>query len=164
MSIESNVTDSERKLSIFVVSVTLLLTLMALWLAFFRQTNQDITLTNFAVLQKNFVEAVNLAHVEWMRQGRANNIWLYFERPEGAVSNMIVMSEAGWPQPHSLSAEGCARLWSQLLNQPTTSIQESLTVEFVPANDNSIMCQYSYLPHVNFTYHLASGVVSSAVN
>ena len=134
---------------------------MALWLIFFRQTNQDIAVTNFALLQKHFVEAVNLAHVEWIREGRPAQISMYFDGSSGPVNTTIKMSEQGWPQPEIFSRHGCEVLWKGLINSPLTTVQDKLTVMSAQRNDTAQVCVYSYSEQVKFEYDLRSGVVTS---
>lgn len=175
MSIESNVADSEQKLSRFVIALTLLLSFMALWLVFFRQTNHEISATNFSMLRKNFVEAVNLAHVEWMRRGKPDFAIIAFNNEQSASSGVhkVNMNKAGWPQPLSFDEVGCRGLWQALLNHDLTTIKQRVNVRVVMMQNvapkegsaqaidekMSMMCHYSFSDKLGFTYSPTSGLV-----
>lgn len=137
------------------LAISISLGLSMAWLIEFDDTESSATRASFKLISVEFNNAVNLAHVEWLRKARANNIKIYSDLNNLTEFTQVNMNNKGWPDISPSNRLGCANLWRNLLKQPLEVIHQKITVRY---NNNT--CIYQLNQSQGLTYQIKQGQVT----
>lgn len=107
-----------------------------------------------------FTHSVALAHAEWMRQGRTDEVRLEVGDGPDQTSIRIRMSARGWPLPPTaevMSGEQCMALWQLLLAD--LDLQLPLTASWQGVDESGWQgeCHFYNKEQLKFVYSLHNG-------
>lgn len=138
-----------------ILAISISLGLSMVWLIEFNETENNVTYASFKLISKDFNNAVNLAHVEWLRMARPTSIKIYADLENLADFTKIKMNNRGWPDISPNNSAGCAKLWQNLLKQPLEIIHQNITIRY-----NNHTCIYQLNQSQVLTYQMKQGQVT----
>lgn len=144
---------------IFVTLLSFIITLVLIvvWFQYFEKSEQDFVKTNFVVQTHNFVEAVQLVHLEWLLLGKPSEVAMG-QLNDIHYVNVLRLNLKGRPKLQSNDTSGCQLLWQALLGLPLKSLKKSINVVY-KINNKQQVCEYSIKSEVNvkFEYFIQTG-------
>lgn len=163
--------DQEGRLTLFkkLVILFVFLSLIITAIYYFNESEPDSKYRTLENLQQRFSQSATNAHWQWQAEGRPRMIILIhyepnFDNNERLVEKdrrPIMMNTFGYPSAE-LSADGCAKLWSMIINMPLEIEGFKVFPEFFAATSSSqAKCRYRLSVGPYFEYTMATGQVSS---
>lgn len=140
-----------------VIAVGIMFLLMMLWLTNFKSTENSAIEVSFSMAAKEFRDAVNLAHLEWLRTAGAEQVTLYSDWQDESTGLTLKMNKQGWPKLSSLNQSGCERIWLDLLDKPLSIVKEPILVYYREENKQTI-CDYLVGDNI-ISYNASSGFI-----
>lgn len=137
------------------LAISISLGLSMAWLIEFDDTENSAVHASFKLIGTEFNNAVNLAHVEWLRMARASNIKIYSDLNNLAEFTQVKMNGKGWPDISPSNQAGCINLWKNLLKQPLKIIKQKIAVRY-----NNHTCIYQLNQSQVLTYQMKQGQVT----
>jgi hypothetical protein len=157
--------ERSQSASFHIIAIVIMMILMGLFVKYFFKSELEISKTNFNVLTRNFVEVINIAHVEWMRQGKPDNIYLNYLDKATVQQQWLKMNQYGWPLLETKDVLGCQSLWGTLLAQPMENMKHPIITDYITnLNDhfslkNGEYCQFVYNKEYKLKYFPKTGAV-----
>lgn len=156
-----------------IVVVMVFVILMASFVYYFNNSDEDLKYITMENLQQRFSQSVTNSHWQWQAEGRPRMIILvhYESRaddrgvPVEKDRRPIEMGLNGYPKT-APSGEGCAKLWQMVLNMPLEIEGFRVFAEyFADTNDadaiDDAKCRFRLSVGPRFDYQIANGQVST---
>lgn len=159
MSVQQESGNSQKRIAYMLIAITLAFSLMALWLVYFDNTDEAATQTSFKLQQRDFVETVNLLHVQWMRLGRPEVMSTAMVLANGNQRE-IRMSKQGWPVIPTPNEQGCEKLWQLLMGSEMAYSKQQITTRYTQDESATQSCTYRHAGSQSFIYSPQHGGVT----
>lgn len=166
----SNSEKKEQSLAEFIVIVTLVGVMMAVFINYFIKSEAQFIHAGFAVVAQNFNTKVNAVHAQWMMDKQPNVV--YLASLNKAKKQAVPVNKAGWidVQQEQLA---CENIWQLVIEAPMSSMKFSVSAIEVHNYYNksqteqgtieNSLCRYVLLDGSYFQYNRANGKVSKVI-
>lgn len=159
----TNSEKKEKSLAEFIVIVSLIGILMAVFINYFIKSEAQFSHAGFTTLAQNFNTKVNAIHAQWLMDKQPSIVELAaFNQNE---KQAIPVNKAGWVDVKQQQL-ACETIWQLVMETPMRLMQLSISV--VDVNDNTdeqneqvkVQCRYTLKNGSYFYYNRANGKVS----
>ncbi len=163
----SNSEKKEKSLAEFVVIVALVGVLMAIFINYFIESEENFTNAGFATMAQSFNTKVNTVHAQWMMDKQPNIVLLASlnKKEKQAIS----VNRAGWIDVPKAQLP-CEAIWLLVMETPMNLMNVSVSaIEVHTSKDKSLneqkiaetsQCHYVLHDGSYFQYDRARGKVS----
>lgn len=170
----SNSEKKEQSLAEFVVIVTLVGVMMAVFINYFIKSEAQFTRAGFATLAQSFNTKVNTVHAQWMMDNQPDIVYLASFNEE--KKQAIPVNKAGWIDVQQTPLS-CEVIWHLVMEVPISSMKFPMSaIEVRTAHSEhqseyqrergsaqNSECRYVLLDGSYFQYNRAKGKVSKVV-
>jgi competence protein ComGC len=162
----TNSEKKEKSLAEFIVIITLVGVMMAVFINYFIKNEDQFTHAGFTTLAQNFNTKVNAVHAQWLMDSQPDIVQLasFNEKEKQAIT----VNNAGWINvKHPLA---CEAIWQLIMETPMSLMEFSISAIQVynsQGNDQSgakkSVCRYVLLDGSYFQYNRATGKVGKVI-
>ncbi len=156
----NNVDKREKSLAEFIVIIVLMALLMAIFIKYFFQQEEQITSAGFNNLAQNFNSTVMAVHAQWLMENKPDFVKLSLVNNES--SQRVSVNQNGWLDIKEQNSV-CENIWQLAMAIPMSLMKLSVAVIEVRNNDKSSnfhQCRYLLPSGHYFDYNSATGKVS----
>lgn len=165
----SNSEKKEKSLAEFVMIVTLVGVMMAIFINFFSKNESQFTQAGFTAIAQKFNTKVNAVHAQWMMDNQPSTVQL------ASLNNLnkqaVSVNRAGWIDvKHEQLA--CEKIWLLVMEVPITEMKYPIGIIEMHTLENKKLseegysnseCRYVLLDGSYFQYNRANGKVSTEI-
>jgi len=158
--------NSNKKLFMNIVIVVLFASLMAWFIRYYMHSEPDLHSAVLEGFSRQFESASSNAHWRWQASGRPERIMLLHFDAQGNEKDRSAVRMAHYGRPWvEQSSDGCAKLWSTLLNIPAMVNGFRVIAEYYPNRDDTRPealghCRYRLSSGAYFDYAIDTGDVT----
>ena len=152
----SNTEKKEKSLTEFIVTITLVGMMMAVFLNYFIKSESQFTHAGFNTLAQSFNTKVSTVHAQWLMDQQPNIVLLAsFNEQE---KQAIPVNNAGWIDVKQKKM-ACEAIWLLIIEIPMSLMQFSINA--IEVHDKSkVQCRYALQDGSYFYYNRGNGKVS----
>ena len=153
----------ERSLAEFVVIVSLVGVLMAIFINFYIKNESKFTQAGFATIAQSFNIKVNAVHAQWLMDKQPNVV--YLASMNNTDKEAIPVNKSGWIDVKQAKLS-CEAIWQLVVEMPISEMSYSVSaieVHTLKDNKQNRECRYVLLDGSYFQYNRAKGKVSNII-
>lgn len=162
----TNSEKKEKSLAEFLIIITFVGVLMAIFINYFLKNEEQFTHAGFATLAQTFNTKVSTVHAQWLMDKQPNIVQLVSlnKKEKQAIS----VNNAGWVDVNQKQL-ACEAIWQLIIETPMNVMQLSISAIEVHDNINErdnqakVQCRYVMLDGSYFQYNRANGKVSTVI-
>ncbi len=151
----SNVEKREKSLAEFIVIIILLALLMAIFIKYFFEQEEQITEAGFNNLAQNFNSTVLAVHAQWLMDKKPNVVILSIVN--NTNKQVVSVNAKGWLDVTG-NDSACEKIWLSAMAIPLSLMKLSVAVIEVRNNEKNDFHQCRYLLPSGHYFDYNSGI------
>jgi hypothetical protein len=165
----SNSEKNERSLAEFVVIVTLVGVLMAIFINFFSKNEAQFTQAGFMAVAQSFSTKVNTVHAQWLMDKQPNIV--YLASLNNKKKQAIPVNKAGWIDVKQKQL-ACEKIWLLVMEVPINTMNYPVSIieinilknkKIREGSNSNTECRYVLQDGSFFQYNRTKGKVSKEI-